>query len=116
MKGESSYFPGLARNNQTYAAFCSSQFFSPVLQGSIFAPDPTSYISQYGHSAWRLQDGYFGGTPTAITQTADGYIWAGRRNDGCALMDSKRAILFQPFQFFATRFGETPQRIDCIAP
>src|SRR5579863_5272097 len=39
------------------------------------ALDPTSHISQYGHSIWRMQDGYFGGTPTAITQTKDGYIW-----------------------------------------
>ena len=39
------------------------------------ALDPTSHISQYGHSVWRVQDGYFGGTPTAITQTTDGYIW-----------------------------------------
>jgi len=39
------------------------------------ALDPTSHISEYGHSVWRVQDGYFGGMPTAITQTADGYIW-----------------------------------------
>jgi ligand-binding sensor domain-containing protein len=39
------------------------------------ALDPTSHISQYGHSIWRVQEGYFGGTPTAITQTTDGYIW-----------------------------------------
>ncbi len=39
------------------------------------ALDRTSHISQYGHSVWRAQDGYFGGTPTAITQTTDGYIW-----------------------------------------
>jgi len=39
------------------------------------ALDPRSHISQYGHSVWRVQDGYFGGTPTAITQTTDGYVW-----------------------------------------
>jgi signal transduction histidine kinase/ligand-binding sensor domain-containing protein len=42
-----------------------------------FALNPTSRISQYGHTAWRLQDGYFGGIPAAITQTTDGYIWVG---------------------------------------
>lgn len=26
---------------------------------------------------WRVQDGYFGGTPTTIGQTADGGIWIG---------------------------------------
>ena len=39
------------------------------------ALDPTSHISQYGHSVWRVQDGYFGGVPTYIAQTTDGYIW-----------------------------------------
>jgi PAS domain S-box-containing protein len=39
------------------------------------ALDPTSHISQYGHSVWRAQDGYFGGAPSAIAQTTDGYIW-----------------------------------------
>ena len=29
--------------------------------GQVFALDPTSRISQYGHSVWRVQDGYFGG-------------------------------------------------------
>jgi hypothetical protein len=30
------------------------------------------------------------------------------------LVDPKQDILFQPFQFFATRFGEAPQRIKCV--
>jgi len=41
------------------------------------ALDPTRHISQYGHSVWRVQDGYFGGMPSAVAQTADGYIWIG---------------------------------------
>jgi signal transduction histidine kinase/ligand-binding sensor domain-containing protein len=42
------------------------------------ALDPTSRISQYGHTVWRVQDGYFGGAaPVSITQTTDGYIWVG---------------------------------------
>ena len=45
--------------------------------GRIFALDPTSHVSQYGHSVWRVQDGYFGGSPQAIAQTKDGYIWVG---------------------------------------
>lgn len=50
--------------------FCSSE------KGA--ALDPTSHISQYGHSIWRSQDGYLGGaTPINITQTTDGYIWVG---------------------------------------
>lgn len=48
--------------------------------GRIFALDPASRISQYGHTAWRLQDGYFGGQPVSITQTTDGYLWVGSSN------------------------------------
>ena len=42
-----------------------------------FALDPSRHISQYGHTAWRTQDGYFGGQAVSITQTTDGYIWVG---------------------------------------
>jgi ligand-binding sensor domain-containing protein/signal transduction histidine kinase len=38
---------------------------------------PDRRISQYAHTAWRIQDGFFSGTPQAITQTADGYLWIG---------------------------------------
>jgi ligand-binding sensor domain-containing protein len=41
------------------------------------ALDPGRRISQYGHTAWRIQDGFFNGAPGAITQTADGYLWIG---------------------------------------
>jgi len=39
--------------------------------------DPSRKISQYGHSMWRIQDGFLPGPPEAITQTADGYLWIG---------------------------------------
>jgi ligand-binding sensor domain-containing protein/signal transduction histidine kinase len=39
--------------------------------------DPGRRISQFGHTAWRIQDGFFNGAPNAITQTADGYLWIG---------------------------------------
>ncbi|MBC7910390.1 MAG: hypothetical protein H7Y30_07820 [Pyrinomonadaceae bacterium] len=50
-----------------------------VAAGSIKALDPNKLITQYGHTAWRVQEGYFT-SPTAITQTADGYIWLGTVN------------------------------------
>src|SRR5262245_55079239 len=34
-------------------------------------------LSQYVHRAWLIRDGFFNGTPLAITQTTDGYIWVG---------------------------------------
>ncbi len=42
---------------------------------SAWAVDPSLYISQYAHIAWRIQDGVFSGTPKAIAQTTDGYLW-----------------------------------------
>ena len=41
------------------------------------ALNPEWKLSQYAHSAWRVQDGAFNGFPWAIAQTTDGYIWAG---------------------------------------
>ncbi len=41
------------------------------------ALDPSRQISQYAHTAWRVSDGFFNGTPQAIAQTADGYLWIG---------------------------------------
>lgn len=39
--------------------------------------DPDLRLSQYAHTSWRLQSGAFNGIPTAIVQTADGYLWIG---------------------------------------
>lgn len=44
---------------------------------SAYAVDPNRRISQYGHTAWRMQDGVFNSIPNVIAQTADGYIWIG---------------------------------------
>jgi signal transduction histidine kinase/ligand-binding sensor domain-containing protein len=41
------------------------------------ALDPKRLISQYAHTAWRIEDGVFSGAPHAITQTTDGYLWIG---------------------------------------
>lgn len=42
-----------------------------------FAIDPTTRISQYAHTAWRIREGQIPGSPNAITQTRDGYVWFG---------------------------------------
>ncbi len=41
---------------------------------------PTTHVSQYGHTAWRVRDGVLTAPPNAIAQSSDGYIWIG--NDG----------------------------------
>src|ERR1700685_3798256 len=51
--------------------------FSALLCRPASALDPNRKISQYGHTAWRIQDGVFSGAPHAITQTTDGYLWIG---------------------------------------
>jgi ligand-binding sensor domain-containing protein len=54
---------------------CVWFLLSLLAVGSARAVDPTRHISQYGHTAWRIQDGYFGSQPVSIAQTTDGYLW-----------------------------------------
>jgi ligand-binding sensor domain-containing protein len=62
---------------------------------SAWAVDPGKKISQYGHTAWRLQDGYFTGAIFAITQTTDGYLWIGTQN-GLWRFDGVRFVPWVP--------------------
>src|SRR5271166_2233870 len=57
--------------------------------------DPSRQISQYGHTAWRTQDGDFTGTPHAITQTTDGYLWIGTEA-GLVRFDGVRFVPWIP--------------------
>jgi len=45
------------------------------LATSLWAVDPSRHITQYAHTAWRIQDGDLNGAPGAMTQTGDGYLW-----------------------------------------
>ncbi len=62
---------------------------------SVWAVDPSLHISQYAHTAWRLQDGVFNGAPNAITQTADGYLWIGTQA-GLLRFDGVRFVQWTP--------------------
>lgn len=55
------------------------------------ALDPARHISQYGHTAWRSKDGLLTGSPLAIAQTPDGYIWIGT-NSGLLRFDGVRFV------------------------
>jgi signal transduction histidine kinase/ligand-binding sensor domain-containing protein len=79
------------------------------------AVDPGKRISQYGHTVWRVQDGYFGGSPQTICQTKDGYIWVGTKA-GLFRFDGVRFVPFNSlsreklpsstiFRLFAARDG-----------
>jgi signal transduction histidine kinase/ligand-binding sensor domain-containing protein len=58
-------------------SFCLLFLFSAV---SAPALNPSQLVSQYGHTAWRIQDGYFGGPIRSLAQTPDGYLWVGTQN------------------------------------
>ena len=55
------------------------------------ALDTDRKISQFGHTAWRIQDGTFEGVPTAIAQTTDGYLWFGTP-DGLLRFDGAQFV------------------------
>jgi len=59
------------------------------------ALDPSRLISQYGHTAWRIQDGYIPGVAEAIAQTTDGYLWIGTYA-GLVRFDGAHYVPFDP--------------------
>jgi ligand-binding sensor domain-containing protein len=65
------------------------------LAPSARAVDPSRHISQYAHTAWRIQDGIFTGAPNTITQTADGYLWIGTQT-GLVRFDGVRFVPWEP--------------------
>jgi signal transduction histidine kinase/ligand-binding sensor domain-containing protein len=60
------------KHHRTASSFCGLVLL--FLSGTASALDPHRLISQYAHTAWRVQDGLPHG-PHRITQTSDGYIW-----------------------------------------
>jgi signal transduction histidine kinase/ligand-binding sensor domain-containing protein len=67
------------------------------LSCTAWAVDPDRQISQYGHTAWRIQDGVFNGAPNAIAQTTDGYLWIGTQN-GLIRFDGVRFVPWVPLK------------------
>ncbi len=61
-------------------AYASAAFWLGILlAGSSCsrALDPPLDISQYGHTAWKVRDGFVNGIIDSIAQTPDGYLWLG---------------------------------------
>ena len=60
-----------------------------------FALDPSLDISQYGHTAWTVRDGFSLGNIYAMAQTPDGFLWLGTEF-GLFRFDGVRGIPWQP--------------------
>jgi signal transduction histidine kinase/ligand-binding sensor domain-containing protein len=67
----------------------------------LFAPgpswslDPDRRLTQYLHTAWRLQDGELSNPPTSLVQTRDGYLWLATAG-GLLRFDGVRFTGWQP--------------------
>src|SRR6266852_603264 len=73
--------------------FCFVLFLLNI--SPVGALDTSKQISQYGHTAWRMEDGVFAGTPNVIAQTADGYLWIGTQA-GLMRFDGVRFVSWRP--------------------
>jgi len=65
--------------------------------GQAGALDPKLALTQYGHTAWRVQDGYFSGPQQAIAQTKDGQLWVGG-DGGLVRFDGVHFVPWKPPQ------------------
>ena len=63
--------------------------------GCGFALNPSLDISQYGHNAWTVRDGFSLGNIYAIAQTPDGYLWLGGEF-GLFRFDGVRSLPWRP--------------------
>lgn len=72
-------------------------FVSLLLAGTGRADglDSSKRLTQYRHSRWRVQDGFFSGSPGWVAQTADGYLWVGTWN-GTFRFDGVRFVPWSP--------------------
>ncbi len=66
-----------------------------LLCAPALALNPDRNISQYAHSAWRMQDGFFNGRVNGMAQTTDGYLWFGT-NTGLLRFDGVRFTPWAP--------------------
>jgi signal transduction histidine kinase/ligand-binding sensor domain-containing protein len=70
-------------------------FLLSVLAATAWAIDPSKQMTQYAHTAWRMQDGFLNGVPMAVAQTTDGYLWIGTQA-GLMRFDGVRFVPWRP--------------------
>src|SRR4029450_1075611 len=62
---------------------------------SAFALNPALDISQYGHTSWKIRDGFFKSRITVMAATPHGYLWLGTEL-GLLRFDGVRIVPWQP--------------------
>jgi len=75
------------------------------------ALNPNKRLTQYAHTAWRIQDGFLPNTPFWISQTKDGYLWVAGlsgawRFDGVRFTPWSAPIASTPKHIISVRAGE----------
>src|SRR5262249_35448861 len=68
-----------------------------AVRPSALALDPKLDLSQYGHTAWRVRDGFTNGAIQSMAQTLDGYLWLGTEF-GLVRFDGVHAVPWQPLR------------------
>jgi signal transduction histidine kinase len=74
----------------TLAALCVALLLLLLWATPASAQKPVQRLSQYGHTAWRTQDGLLI-SPNTIAQTKDSYLWIGT-NTGLVRFDGVRFV------------------------
>jgi PAS domain S-box-containing protein len=70
-----------ARNSHVPRSFLVCVLSLWLTLSAAQALDPNKRLTQYAHTAWRIQDGFFPTNPYWISQTKDGYLWVGGVGD-----------------------------------
>jgi PAS domain S-box-containing protein len=66
-----------ARNLHVLRSFLLCLLSLWLIVSTAHALDPNKRVTQYAHTAWRIQDGFLPNSPYWISQTEDGYLWVG---------------------------------------
>ena len=66
-----------------------------VSRPAALALDPALDVSQYGHTSWKVREGFFKDSIGSIAQTADGYLWLGTQF-GLVRFDGVRPVAWEP--------------------
>lgn len=74
---------------------CASFVALLLFANAAVSLDPGTALTQYGHTAWHVRDGYFAGPPSSITQTRDGFLWIGTAA-GLIRFDGVRFVRWEP--------------------